>query len=450
MVIYSIIQKSRLEGAKRLDAEYYQPEYLETRKLVSALLHTTLGEVSNKFKKGIFDIKADTYIDEGIPFIRISNLKNGLVDETDVAFISVEANEKEKKTSLQRGDFALSKTAYPAASLITLDEVNISQDIIGVSLKKEWQEKILAPFVVAFLNSKFGIAEMQQWFQGNVQMHLSLPDAKTILIPLFPLERQEEIAEIFRQAEDEFQNSKSLYSQAEKVLLEELGLLGFEANGELWNIVNLSDVKTAGRMDAEYFQPKYRRLEVKLKKYGSKKLLDVLQSVAAKFIPELDKTYRYVELADIDISLGVVNGCAEVLGKEAPSRARRLLKAGDVIVSSVQGSLDKAALVRKEYAGAVASTGFFQFRSREILPEVLLVLSKSIVLQSQFEQRCAGTILTAVPKESIKDILIPIPPEKVQQKIAEFVRRSHESRRKAKALLDEAKRKVEELIEARK
>src|SRR3989338_7116040 len=450
MVIYSIIQKSRLEGAKRLDAEYYQPEYLETRKLVSALLHTTLGEVSNKFKKGIFDIKADTYIDEGIQFIRISNLKNGLVDETDVAFISVEANEKEKKTSLQRGDFALSKTAYPAASLITLDEVNISQDIIGVSLKKEWQEKILAPFVVAFLNSKFGIAEMQQWFQGNVKMHLSLPDAKTILIPLFPLERQEEIAEIFRQAEDEFQNSKSLYSQAEKVLLEELGLLGFEANGELWNIVNLSDVKTAGRMDAEYFQPKYRRLEVKLKKYGSKKLLDVLQSVAAKFIPELDKTYRYVELADIDISLGVVNGCAEGLGKEAPSRARRLLKAGDVIVSSVQGSLDKAALVRKEYAGAVASTGFFQFRSREILPEVLLVLSKSIVLQSQFEQRCAGTILTAVPKESIKDILIPIPPEKVQQKIAEFVRRSHESRRKAKALLDEAKRKVEELIEARK
>src|SRR3989344_7861621 len=169
MVIYSIIQKSRLEGAKRLDAEYYQPEYLETRKLVSALLHTTLGEVSNKFKKGIFDIKADTYTDEGIPFIRISNLKNGLVDETDVAFISVEANEKEKKTSLQRGDFALSKTAYPAASLITFDEVNISQDIIGVSLKKEWQEKILAPFVVAFLNSKFGIAEMQQWFQGNVQ-----------------------------------------------------------------------------------------------------------------------------------------------------------------------------------------------------------------------------------------------------------------------------------------
>src|SRR3989344_5617987 len=162
MVIYSIIQKSRLEGAKRLDAEYYQPEYLETRKLVSALLHTTLGEVSNKFKKGIFDIKADTYTDEGVPFIRISNLKNGLIDETSIAFISKETNEKEHATSLGKGDFVLSKTAYPAASLITVERVNISQDIIGISFKKEWAEKLIPAFVVAFLNSRFGIAEMQQ------------------------------------------------------------------------------------------------------------------------------------------------------------------------------------------------------------------------------------------------------------------------------------------------
>ena len=28
MITYSIIKKSELEGALRLDAEYYQPEYL--------------------------------------------------------------------------------------------------------------------------------------------------------------------------------------------------------------------------------------------------------------------------------------------------------------------------------------------------------------------------------------------------------------------------------------
>ena len=81
------------------------------------------------------------------------------------------------------------------------------------------------------------------------------------------------------------------------------------------------------------------------------------------------------------------------------------------------------------------------------MPEVLLVLAKSVVFQWQLEKRCAGTILTAVPKESIKDIFIPILPKPTQQKIADLIRRSHEARKKAKELLEEAKRKVEELIE---
>jgi len=43
--------------------------------------------------------------------------------------------------------------------------------------------------------------------------------------------------------------------------------------------------------------------------------------------------------------------------------------------------------------------------------------------------------------------LIPILPKSIQQKISALVRRSHESRKKAKELLGEAKRNVEELIE---
>ncbi|MEM2058358.1 MAG: restriction endonuclease subunit S, partial [Thermoproteota archaeon] len=78
---------------------------------------------------------------------------------------------------------------------------------------------------------------------------------------------------------------------------------------------------------------------------------------------------------------------------------------------------------------------------------VLLVLSKSIVIQMQLKKECAGTILTAVPNESLKKILVPIIPDKTQQKIDSLVQQSHEARRKAKYLLEEAKRKVEEAIE---
>jgi len=157
-----------------------------------------------------------------------------------------------------------------------------------------------------------------------------------------------------------------------------------------------------------------------------------------------------VELANINSSLGIIDGFTELLGSEAPSRAKRVLNEGDVIVSSIEGSLEKVALVQKDQEDYLASTGFFQFRSKKILPEVLLVLSKSIVLQMQLQKQTAGTILSAVPKNSIQKIIIPLLSQSIEQKIASLVKKSHEARKKSKELLELAKRKVEERIEAEK
>ena len=65
----------------------------------------------------------------------------------------------------------------------------------------------------------------------------------------------------------------------------------------------------------------------------------------------------------------------------------------------------------------------------------------------QLEKPTTGTSYPTVTDEYVENIEIPILPEKIQQKIADLVRRSHEARKKAKELLEEAKRKVEELIE---
>ena len=176
-------------------------------------------------------------------------------------------------------------------------------------------------------------------------------------------------------------------------------------------------------------------------------LPEIIEDVPAKFIPKPDENYHYVELANINSSIGIIDGYSEVLGKEAPSRAKRILRQGDVIVSSVEGSLGKVALVDKTQEGFLASTGFFQFRSKEILPEVLLILAKSLIVKMQLQKRCAGTILMAVPSETLENILIPVVAKPVQQKIAELVRKSHEARKKSKELLEEAKRKVEAMIE---
>lgn len=72
----------------------------------------------------------------------------------------------------------------------------------------------------------------------------------------------------------------------------------------------------------------------------------------------------------------MIDGFEQVLGKETPIRAKRILKPRDVIVSSIEGSLEKVAIVSQDQENYLASTGFFQLRSENVLPETLLIIAK--------------------------------------------------------------------------
>jgi hypothetical protein len=65
----------------------------------------------------------------------------------------------------------------------------------------------------------------------------------------------------------------------------------------------------------------------------------------------------------------------------------------------------------------------------------------------QIERDAGGSIIAHWKPEQIKKLQIPILPDKTHQKIANLVRQSHEARRKAKELLEKAKKGVEDLIE---
>jgi restriction endonuclease S subunit len=450
MVSYSIIQKSQLEGALRLDAEYYQPEYLEVKRKLNFIKTKTISEISESVVSfGAYSLT--NYIEwqkSGIPYLNVENIRDGVIDFDNVKFISEETDEILKKSRVKEGQVIITMAGTIGEAAVAHKippKVNSNQATAKITLKKGYSPYFLA----AFLNSRYGKKQTEREIVSSVQPNIFLWQIKNFRVPIVPKEKQEEIEKVYIQGLEELEHSKSLYSQAEDLLLEELGLKDFKIEDDLFYIVNLSEVKSAHRADAEYFQPKYERLIERIKKYGAEPLLKVVENVPARFNPKSQptKVFRYVELSNITSSIGIIDGFSEVSGEEAPSRAKRILKANDVIISSVEGSLEKVALVDKDQEGYLASNGFFQFRSKNILPEVLLVLAKSIVFQMQLEKQCAGTILTAVPKEAIQNILIPILPKPTQQKIADLVQKSHEARKKAKQLLEEARRKVEKLIE---
>ncbi|PIW35130.1 MAG: hypothetical protein COW25_00975 [Candidatus Nealsonbacteria bacterium CG15_BIG_FIL_POST_REV_8_21_14_020_37_12] len=83
----------------------------------------------------------------------------------------------------------------------------------------------------------------------------------------------------------------------------------------------------------------------------------------------------------------------------------------------------------------------------DINSEYLTLCINSIIGRMQAERDSGGSVIAHWKPEQIKNILIPILPKQTQQKIADLVQKSHEARKKAKELLEEAKQKVEELME---
>lgn len=445
---FSIIQKSQIEGALRLDAEYYQPEYLELEEKLNSIKTETIYDISKSVVNfGAYSLCNFIHWEEqGVPYLNVQDIKDGYIDFDNTKFISEKVDKILKKSKVAEGQIIMTMAGtignVAVAHKIPL-KVNSNQAIAKITLKKE----ISPYYIVAFFNSYYGKTQILREIVSSVQPNIFLFQIKNFKVPIVSVKKQKEIEDIYKQGLGEFEKSKSFYTQADNFLLEELGLKDFNPEENLSSVVNLSEVKSANRIDAEYFQPKYEKLKLKIKKYGAKKLGDILENVSAKFNPKQDEKYRYVELSNINSSIGVIDGFSEIIGREAPSRAKRILRKGDVIVSSVEGSLEKVAIVGKEQNNYLASTGFFQFKSKEILPEVLLILAKSLVFQMQLEKQCTGTILTAVSKGTIGNTLIPILSKSTQTKIADLVQKSHEARKKARELLEEAKQKVEELIE---
>jgi restriction endonuclease S subunit len=448
MAVFSIIKLSELEGAKILAPEFYHPDKIRTKRYLENACTKKIKDCFYNVKE-IFDPKITYLTQQGVVF-DLSDVTSYFLYGGKKVTSSEEVGSAKKiffqndvlisrlRPYLKEVSFIAfnEKLKLASTEFIVLrqkDNHYYPETLFAYLISKELQN-ILAWSITGTEHPRF-----------NEDYFLKLP------LPAFSEDIHKKIKIIVQSAWKIFLKSLDFYSQAENILLEELGLKDFKPRYEKTYTAKLSSAFSAHRIDAEYFQPAYEEVSKKIKEYpnGFSRLLKHVENVKPDFDPTKypDKIFSYVELADIDSSIGVIHSVNEIKGEEAPSRARRLLKEGDVIVSSVEGSLEKVALVDKEHDGCLASTGFFQFRLLDMLPEVLLVLSKTIVLQSQLKKKCSGTILTAVPKESLRDIVIPILQTSTQQKIASLVQQSHEARRKAKELLEVAKRTVEIAIE---
>ena len=449
-MISASVKLSELYRHLRIDAEYYKPEYLA--------LETTLSKRGNLYplrkycsyiKKGIFDISPELYTTSGVPLIRTSEIKTPLTNFTTTVYLDAKTHQENYKTELHPNDIVLTKIGAYIGDVAILPskypKYNFSQNVTGLSVKKT---SINSCYLFAFLLSQYGRSQIKRVIMLSGQGKIELEDIRDLTVYEASKTLQDKIGEVVTLGQGLIEESQIVFIQAEELLLSELGLLDWQPKHTLSFVRNYSETEQAERIDAEYFQPKYDEIAKALKKYkgGWDTLGNVVNIKDKNHKPKDKQAYKYIELANI-AGNGEITDCMIEEGQDLPSRARRKVTVGDVIVSSIEGSLSSIALIEKEYDQSFCSTGFHVINSKSLNSTTMLVLLKSIVGQMQLKKGCSGTILTAINRDELKKIILPIIDEKTQSNIQQKISESFILREKSKHLLECAKQAVEMAIE---
>lgn len=431
----------------RLDSGYFAKPMLVAEKTVRAYPGgcDDLNRVFSRFIKGIFDINADSYTETGVPFLRILNIKHGLIDETNLAMIPEATHQQEAKTALRRGDVVLSKTAYPAASLVTLDTCNTSQDTVATTMSEYGSANYKPEVVVSYLNSSIGRQLLWRQFQGNVQLHLSLDDGRKVPIPRFGAPLQNMVARAFHLAQQSRSASREAFRLAELVLVGALGLENWQGPDPLGYVRRSSEAFAAHRLDAQFFAPRVQALLSLLGRDGLT-VASVAPPRHQAFDPDnVGPTFQYIEIGDVRSDATV--GSTELASVEAPSRATQHVKAGDVVTSTVRPIRRLSAIVDASQDGAVCSSGFVVLNPAGISSATLVTYLRLPLVCELMDLHCSASLYPAIAEKDLLGLPIPWIEDGVQRKIEALVEAARASRGRAAQLLEAAKRAVEIAIE---
>ena len=158
-----------------------------------------------------------------------------------------------------------------------------------------------------------------------------------------------------------------------------------------------------------------------------------------------DAQFIYVDISSIDRSTKRIVSASALMGRDAPSRARRIIHKGDVLVATTRPNLNAVALVGDDLDGQVCSTGLCVLRpdGRSLESTYLYHYTKHETFVRALSNLVSGAMYPAVTDKQVLDQYIPLPPLDEQKRIVarlnEQMAVAEKARKAAEELLDDAR-----------
>ena len=145
---------------------------------------------------------AEFYTDSGRKFIRIQNVKNGLLHFNDVQYVTPPDNKEAARTKVQENDLLISITADLGRTAVVdkitaIEGAHINQHLALVRLSKAFNPH----FVAAYLESEGGKRQFLQLDQSAVKSGLNFDSIKSLHLFDPPLQLQNQYAALVHSVE---------------------------------------------------------------------------------------------------------------------------------------------------------------------------------------------------------------------------------------------------------
>lgn len=439
MALWSTVSAGEVLKADRLDADYYKPADLRTLHIVRNLGGRELCDICS-INNGR---TPPEYADEGaLAVVRSGDLVTPLIyPGCGRDFLRTSLGKD--TVAIKAGDVLISSIGLGSIGKIslvidptgfcTVSEVTILRD-----------STYPAEYLWGYLSTRQGQSQIEREVTGATgQQHLLKSKVGGIRIPAPPKGIEAELQGAILGAVKGAKAAEKAYGLAEEALTSGLGLERLDLTPRLFYERSYADVSGAGRLDAEYHNPRAQNLIAALSR-DHRVVSDVARLATRRFRPVSGAEFQYVEIGDVDAS-----GMAEsnsVMGEEAPSRAQWIVQPGDVITTTVRPIRRLSAIVTHEQAGFVCSSGFAVLKPTDIEPELLLVYLRLPLVCELLDLHTTASMYPAISTADLLGVPISLPDAATRKQIVAAVRESFAARREARRLLDEAKALVEKAI----
>lgn len=435
----------------RIDAEFFKKEYLS----IDTQLRKSPFKDLEDFGIRIYhpnEIKRN-YVDSGgVFFLRAQNVRPMEVDlESNKVYISNEDAKKLSRNQIKYADVLITRTGanFGQCAIYLEEEKTIASSHTFIVRTQE-----LNPFFLCiFLNTKYGRKLIDKGMYGASQPEIAPFYLYRIPAPILSDNFYSLIESVYKKSFDFISRSKNFYSQAEQILLSELDLSNWKPKHRLSFVKKYSDMQSASRIDAEYFQPMYGEIVesiISLKDYAC--LADLVS--IKKCIEPGSEAYQESGILFLRVSnlskFGLKDGNQQYLSEELYRTIKQHQpKKGEILLSK-DATPGIAYYLKDEPEKMIPSGGILRLTVEDedkLYPEYLTLVLNSVIVQKQIERDAGGSVINHWRVDQVKNTLIPVLPIGEQKKIAETVNDSFCNRELSKQLLNTAKHGVELAIE---